>query len=356
MSANCPVCNTPRTPSGEPNCWCDPGERIVALGKPVPIPQPPSRLGPIRLDQHDIPTVGVTKPSTELPHHATTTQQLVDLVDIVANLELRLTTSTPGVEQIRTKRPVSEGAPVNVTVLHALDDRVKHLGDSMPDYLEEERWQCQHHSHEPAKCPHENDDQGRQGVLPDLWVWARMMEADLMEADPKLPEELPDPVTMATVTSWLVDHHERWGELFPQEAAEFAKDVKRWHNRLRAELGEHDPPTLRHTNLGGCGDVLVQLADGVRYECRGCHKVLTPGEMLSLAKWQADVTLTEAAVALEVPRGTLDRWVSSGWVAPVRTGRPALYALRDIRDVKERLARGEKLTSVLNCVKIGGGQ
>lgn len=349
MTTHCPICNTARASSGEPNCWCD--GTFVADSRPRRNGKATERrLRLAALDQHDIPTVGVTKPSADLPHHVTTTQQLVDLVDIVANLTLRLTTSTPGVEQIRTKRKAEEVAPVNVAVLHALDDRIKDRGpmgginDNMPERLEDEGWKCKHHSHTEDDCPHENDDAGRQGVLPDLWVWARMIEADLMEADPKLPEELPDPATMATVASWLVDHHERWGELFPAEGVEFAKDVKRWHNRLRAELGEHDPPTLRHGGVGGCGNELAQLADQVRYECRGCHEVLTMPEMLSLAKWNSAVTLAEAHDLLAkepsvptVPLSTLKHWAKTGRIEATTHHRPKLYWLRDITHEAKRV-------------------
>ena len=341
----CPICATPYAVSGEPNCWCDADETPV---REQPFEQQLATLGrrmrAASLDQHDIPTFGAVKPSTDLPHRATTTQQLVDLVDIVANLALRLTTSTPGVEQVRAKRPPAEGAPVNVTVLHALDDRVKYTGDAMPEYLADETWQCQHHSHHPNECPHGSDGDGRQGVLPDLWVWARMIEADLTEADPKLPEELPDPVTMATVASWLVEHHERWGDHFPQEADEFAKDVKRWHNRLRAELGEHDPPTLRHGGVGGCGYEMAQLADQVRYECRGCREVLTMPEMLSLAKWNSAVTLAEAHELLAkesslptVPLSTLKHWAKTGRIEAATQHRPKLYWLRDITHEAKRV-------------------
>lgn len=326
----CPQCHTRYSQSGEPNCWCSSGDTQAKRDHDDRTSKYRAAMRYRNFDAQDLDTIPATRPSRDLPHSATTTQQLADLVDVVANLELRLMTSTPGVEQIRTKRKAEEVAPVNVAILHALDDRTKYGADDMPAYLADEQWTCQHYSHHEADCPHENDDAGRQGVLPDLWTWARMIEADLMQTDPKLPEELPDPATMATVCSWLIDHHERWTDLFGQEADEFTKDVRRWHTRLRAELGEHDPPILRHGGVGGCGDELAQMADGVRYECRGCHEVYTLPQMMSLAKWHSAVTLAEAHTMTKVPLSTLKHWAKAGRIEPTTHHRPRLYWLRDI--------------------------
>lgn len=341
MTEACPHCWT--TPALDGSCCC---EQPV---KPPPAPTPARALRQLDLDVHREEEPAV-KPEP-LRAKEGTAGQLADLPDIVAHLALRLTSSAPGAEHGGGRREAAHVAPVNVGVLQILDDRRRH-GDDILTRRDDERWRCQHHSHSPADCPHADteDDAGGQGVVADLETWADWISGDLEQWHPQLPEEVPDDSTLAGLCDWLARHYPRWQELLDSGLSDeshqlvaraidqFERDVRRWHTALRRELGETDPVPLRHANLGGCGGRLLPLTDGIRHECVECHEVLTPGEMLGLARWQSDVTLAEAAEVLGLSVDRVRQWVKRDptFPRPVDNSYPARYLLRDVRAYAEQ--------------------
>lgn len=249
---------------------------------------------------------------TPVPQRLDTTAMLRDIPDLYTHLELRLITNEPGTEPGGGRREAAHIAPVHVAILQLLDDRADRPNASAE--------------------PHVTDDGGRRGTLGELTSWTHAIHEDHPHPTP-LPGN-----TIAEVCSWLIRHYPTWAEHMPEAAQDFTREVTRRHSAMRRALGETDPVSLRHTNLGGCGEPLEQLADGVRYECRGCHDVLTPAEMIGLAKWQADVTLREASITLGIPLITLKRWATGPdpVIHPTRDGRPRLFALRDIKAERDR--------------------
>lgn len=351
---HCPVCWIALPLSGEANCDCDGGTVIPALvveQAPAPVKDRPRLAPPIPDRSNRGP---VTPPPDLAPRRdRTTTGRLRELPDLAAHLALRLTTARPNTDPVGSKGDPAETAPIHLAVLHALDPRHRYAGDNMPAYLEDEAWRCPHATHSQRECPWEADDDGRQGLLPDLAIWARMIHGDLEQYDPHLPDDLPEEFTLTTCCDWLAIHHGRWTALVatPSPAvsatsadqlrhaqAEMDRDVTRWHNRLRSELGERDPIVLRHTTAGGCGNVIEPRDGGTWYGCTGCGEVFDHAAGLKrLAELQAPPTLSEAAVANGVSVTTLRRWVADGSLLPVNPGvRPARYRLRDVRAEVER--------------------
>lgn len=306
----CPHCHIRYTDTGQPNCWCDAPSQPARLTDV----SAPRRLWWIQLDDTGDTTCRIDRPQP-IPRRLDTVAMLQDLPDLAAHLELRIMTSEPGAEPGGGRREARTVMPGNIAIMHALDARVDRPNESLE--------------------PDTDDGDGRRGALGELASWARAIHEDLDGYEPQ-PAPLPE-LTMASVCAWLVAHYPTWSAVMPEVAPEFEHEVERWHSTMRRALGETDPVQLRHTNLGGCGQPMEQLADGVRFECRGCHDVLTLHEMLGLARWQADVTLREASEALGIPLITLKRWAAAGTIEPTRREvRPRLYPLREIKAERDR--------------------
>lgn len=354
---HCPSCWIVLPLSGEANCDCDGGTVVAAPAAQQTPRQAKTRPCPAQTEiDRSNPVPVEPPPDLAPPRDRTTTERLRELPDLAAHLALRLTTSRPGTEPTGTRRDPAETAPVHLAILHALDPRHRYAGDNMPAYLDDEAWRCPHATHSKDDCPWEADDDGRQGLLPDLAAWARMIHGDLEQYAPHLPDELPDRFTIANCCDWLARHHGRWMSLVagPSPAlsatsadqlrhahTEMDRDVTRWHNRLRNELGERDPVTLRHTTAGGCGNIIEPRDGGTWYACTGCGEVFDHAAGLKrLAELQAPPTLAEASVATGISMTTLRRWVGDKSLLPINPGvRPARYRLRDVRAEAEREKR-----------------
>ena len=324
-----------------PNCWTIPAlDGSCCCEQPVKTPPRVSRrsMRPVALDAPRITANDPPAPITS--RKGDLVAQLRDLPDLAAHLALRATTSAPGVEPGSAGDPAYQ-APANLAVLHILDQRRHGRGDDVPRliYADQQHYQCAWHGlpHNHSECPVEADDDGTTGLLPALCQWADMIAADLdgrePGADSPPPTDPDDPAltpTWASVCDWLARHVTGWAAVNPEAEQLLRAGVGRWHARLRAELGEHEPVPLYHRNLGGCGGKLLPLADGIRHECADCHEVLTPGEMLGLARWQADVTAGEAAAALGVPVSTVKWRIAKHELRPVDDRYPARYPLREV--------------------------
>jgi len=243
VTGHCPACFIRLPLSGEANCDCDGGTVLpapVAQQTPAQTHAHPRPCQPVLDRSNRVPVS--PPPDLTPPAERTTVARLHELPDLAAHLAYRLTTSRPAAEPGGRGDP-AETAPMHLAILHALDDRPRHSGDLALDYADDEAWQCPHASHPAKECPWEADDDGRQGLLPDLALWARMIAGDLETYDPKLPGDLPDPATITTICAWLLEHHPRWEQLTDGPAArllsatshhqlargqqEMARDVKR---------------------------------------------------------------------------------------------------------------------------------
>lgn len=241
----------------------------------------------------------------------TTRQQLHDIVDLAALLlALQGTRSTPAAGGRAAPAGVAHSpSPVRLDILHALDTRTRVTGDDAEDRSWHDRMASDH----------------RQGLLPDLWQWARMIEAEAMDRCPELPAELPEQPCVASVVAWLLGHL-TWA-LAQRWADELVSDIDWWWRRLRHLHGERDEYQPR------CGRCLFPVLerDGGVWGCVGCG---TETSLDAALKRLAEpvVTTTEAAAMLGVTDRTVRNWAKD--LLPVNPGesRPR-YLLRDFQRV-----------------------
>lgn len=240
-----------------------------------------------------------------------TTEQLADILDWAALLPALLTRRAPTGDTSRGGR-TSPGSrpPVRLDVLHVLDERPRITGDDAEDRAWHDRMASDH----------------RQGLLPDLWQWARMIESEAMDGRPALPDELPEQPTLASVVGWLTKHTDPWA-LAQQWASEYVADIDWWWRRLRDLVGE----ARGHSGVecGRCGEPLVLVHLGL-WECGSGHQVTVQ-----------PVSIREGARIVEVSEATLRRWLASA-DAPRLSEAPGrvIYDLGTIRRVvaERRLA------------------
>jgi len=241
-----------------------------------------------------------------------TRQQLHDIVDLAALLPaLQDAHGRPAAGGRAAPRGVAHSpAPVRLDVLQALDTRARVTGDDAEDRAWHDRMASDH----------------RQGLLPDLWQWARMIEAEAMETCPVLPLELPEQPCVASVVAWLLTHLD-WA-LTQRWAGELVSDIGWWWRRLRHLLGERDEYLPR------CGRCLfpVEAAAGGTWRCLGCGAETSLDAALKRLA-EPLVTLTQAAELVEVPFRTLQSRVRAGQLLAVTSSgvRPALFRLQDVK-------------------------
>lgn len=114
---------------------------------------------------------------------------LAELPELCALLPEAAIVRTPSGEGSRSTpgpRP-----PLRLDVLHLLDTRDKGWAFDVPP------------------------DPDRVGVLPFLDSWARDLEATALDERPELPDELPDPPTVAGLCKWLAAEA-LWASGLPQ--------------------------------------------------------------------------------------------------------------------------------------------
>ena len=81
--------------------------------------------------------------------------------------------------------------PLRLDVLAVLDDRERVHGDDAEDRAWHDRMAGDH----------------RQGLLPDLRQWARLIEAEAMDVCPEVPEPIPGGMPgLPEVIAWLHRH------------------------------------------------------------------------------------------------------------------------------------------------------
>ena len=310
-----------------PNCWLTPAlDGSCGCDTPAPNPQPdaPTRRALIPLDTNETHTCTIHR--KHIPAREQLEQQLADIPDLATHLWHRIGTSTPGDTAARRgPRIPSATPPVNLTLLHALDQRPRYGGDDIATAQADERYWAQHHADA-------SDPDGRQGLHADITTWAAMIHADLDGYEPT-PAPLPDNPSLTTACGWLIDHATVWASIHPDEAPELERCINHWHRFLRRELGETDPIQLRHRDPGdrhACGNLIEQATDGT-FECLGCHQQWTLGEMMRRARLLSDVTAAEAADQLGISLNTVRQWHKRGRLIPVNDKHPRLFRLGDVR-------------------------
>lgn len=185
----------------------------------------------------------------------TTIQCLAEMPDLAALLPVVAGTSTsPGTTSRRT--PGSQ-PPASLDIIQALDTRIRTWRGDATDRAHADAIWGDH----------------RQGVLPDLWLWARMIEAEMLDQSPQPPATIPDQITLAGICDWLIRHN-HWAVDQPWHD-QYDHDVHSWHRRLTSLAGLTEPRIMRH-QCSACEGPSDLTNDGDLWTCRSCGH-LDPG-------------------------------------------------------------------------------
>ncbi len=222
----------------------------------------------------------------------------------------------------------STRTPVSMSLLVLTDTRTLYHGDDAEDCFQVDRMAGER----------------RQGVLPQLWLWCRMVESEAMESSTELPDELPEHPTVVGCCDWL-NRHITWAstQLWFDELAEDVLSIARL---LRDVLGDPRPYRPRHVTPEGCWGLLgaAREDDGhvAYYECDRCGAVINPwARVAEITARPADTLLRLADIARAVGRDVevVKKWAQRGLIVPVaRRGGVSLYDLADADRVAERLS------------------
>lgn len=236
-------------------------------------------------------------------------QKLTELTEL-ATLLPELATPTRNAQTAGPRGIAHSPAPVRLDVIHALDHRLRDLSDDAEDRAWHDR---------AAGGDH------RQGLVPDLYQWAKLVDAEARETGYE-PIDLPDGLTLTIVVDWL-DPWTDWAHAQPFGHT-FARDIDWWWRHLRTLAGERDDYQPRCT---ACHFPIAEAAGGI-WQCAGCrNETSLDAGLRRLA--EPLVTLTQASALTGIPLTTLKRRVAAGTLLPVTPAgeRPARYRTSDIQ-------------------------
>lgn len=216
------------------------------------------------------------------------------------------------------RRPVEHSGasksrpPVSLDLVMLTDTATRYHGDDAED------------AHQVDRMAGER----RQGVLPQLWLWCRMVESEALESCAQLPDDLPEHPDVASCCSWL-DAMADWSSTQPW-FPEMAEDLTSLSRMLQDAIGDPRPYIPRHRKPEGCGDRFRPVRDEsgavAFYECAGCGATLNPWARLPDAEKDAGlVGLAELARRLGVPYDTAHTWLNRGQITPAVTEPRRLY-------------------------------
>ena len=238
-----------------------------------------------------------------------TRKQLAAIPDLYALLPLFLLPGTgtddDGRAKASPKRP-----PGSLAVLDLLDTREK------PDA-------------DPTRQDFDLDRRAgarRQGVLPTLASWSRLVDSELWDEGREHTPPSDDP-TVAGECGFLLEHL-RWAEDH-QWFDELAADIAGIHRDLMRAVREPDPIALR---CPICTHEVETMANGGWFRCLGCDHRWSRMEAHRLYERQKPMTLAECAESIGRPVKTLHHWKAQGLLKPVgRDAGGALYRLADVQ-------------------------
>lgn len=252
------------------------------------------------------------------PDPSTVERLLGELPELCARLEAG-EIDGPTRTTRRAPRDPAELSPVNLGRLDALDRRSKREVLNHVDRL------GRPHPGRPGRV---GQGENRLGILPTLDGWAVLLEADMMDRSPELPDELPSPATISSVCGWLSRHLHWWAD--QPQWDEFAPDVARQHQRARALTGWQSDDRHVHAGEGGCGGLVVHVGADI-WRCNGCGRERSLQSVMT-------VTLPQAAAMSGVPEKTLRNWVSRHLVEPIDPSvgeRSRRYDVNQVRRVRD---------------------
>lgn len=206
--------------------------------------------------------------------------------------------------------------PINLGVLDLLDGREK--ADS-----------------EPTRTDAELDRLAgarRQGVLPTLASWVRLVDGELWDAgeDHQAPSEY---TTVMSECGFLLTHIDWIGD--QQWLGEFARDLAGIVRDLRDAT--HQPAPQRYS-CTKCGWGVAESAALNGYVCTGCHEVWTVVEMHRMAERKKPRTLKQISDLIGISLTRLRVARNAHEFRPVaRDGKAELFDLQEVAAAVQHL-------------------
>lgn len=175
----------------------------------------------------------------------------------------------------------------------------------------------------------------RNGIAGTLWLWGRLLEAEMADAGYRFTPCGSDVIT--TVTGWLVMHLE-W--IVDLHGRDFTDDVGRMHRALRRACGIRPEPVYHCPSCGWRIEPRDRMAWWV---CTGCRSTWTSAAEIDrlLARQEDSMTLRECAAAVSRPLSTLKEWKSRGWITPVGRRRGVdIYSATIVQRIADTVQQG----------------
>lgn len=199
--------------------------------------------------------------------------------------------------------------PVNLGVLDLLDGREK--ADS-----------------EPTRTDAEIDRLAgarRQGVLPTLASWVRLVDGELWDADQD-HQPPSDYTTILSETGFLLTHidwigDQQWADEFVRDLCGIVRDLKQ---------ATHQPEPERYS-CTRCGWDIQEMDRGAWYRCVGCSQRWTRIELHRMAERKQPRTLKQIAELVGISVSTLRAARNERKFRPVaRDGKAELFDLQEV--------------------------
>ncbi len=182
--------------------------------------------------------------------------------------------------------------------------------------------------------------------------WIHIAHHD-MDDDPGLPEP-----TITSMCDWLL-RHLLWITTGPWSLRDddttdtvlhqFTHDLRLLRTHTQAILGERDPYTPR---CDQCGQRLEAMDDNSWYRCTNHNPIRIIdhwAEIGRLTAIQPPMTINELSAAIDVPTGTIGRWVAAGALTPTTDAkRGRLFDVWQARQVKANLRHGPNKSRARN--------
>lgn len=197
---------------------------------------------------------------------------------------------------------------------------------------------------EPTRTDYDLDRRAgarRQGVLPTLASWSRLVSAELWDEGME-HDEPADEATIVGECGFLLRHLSWAGR--QGWFLEMHEDVRTIRADVRRAIGDRDP--LSYT-CPDCTWTVEERFDRQVFVCTGCERTWTMANEIDalVAEQASSRTIGECAKDVGKPVGTLHHWKAEGWISPAgwdRKKKCDLYDVRLVRRAAETIRNGRK--------------
>jgi hypothetical protein len=168
----------------------------------------------------------------------------------------------------------------------------------------------------------------RQGILPTLGQWSRLVDGALWDADLKHDGPDEDP-SVAGECRFLLQHLD-WIQ-DQQWRNEFEADVSTMHRDLRRAIRDPEPPRLVCT-VPGCDWAVVEMDRGSWFRCTGCGQITTRIEAHKTVEKLIPKPIRQCAREAQMSERAIRKLIEKGYLRTAgRDGKADLFTLNDIR-------------------------